>query len=283
MLTINEVLKQFSKTLNDAFTVREKKQIGKMFLLSYLNISATDLMLRKNEVVDDSMGEKFNRAIEAINAGTPVQYVLGKAYFYGLELKIDERALIPRPETEELVDWVLESVNSSSSFSILDVGTGSGCIALALKDNLPNAEVFGVDQSDEALNLSQSNAKLLDLDVTFKKADALHLNAFFHRKWDVIVSNPPYIPTAEAAQMKPHVVDFEPKMALFVPDDDPLLFYKSIAQYAKENLNKNGKLFFEVHEDLAKETYELLLERGFSNVEIRTDLQEKERMVKGEL
>lgn len=278
MPTINEVLKLFQSALNDEFNDREKKQIGKMFLLSYLNMSTADLVLRKNEYVDDTLWEKFKLAIETINAGEPVQYVLGKAYFYGLELQIDKRALIPRPETEELVDWVLESISPVAT--ILDIGTGSGCIALALKDNLPEAKICGVDESEDALSLAQSNAELLQLDVKLKKADALNLSAYFNRKWDAIVSNPPYIPKSEAKEMKPHVVNFEPEMALFVPDEDSLLFYREIAHYAKEHLTENGMLFFEIHEYLANDVVDLLDEFGFSKVEIRKDLQEKERMVR---
>ncbi|HLV42345.1 MAG TPA: peptide chain release factor N(5)-glutamine methyltransferase [Brumimicrobium sp.] len=272
------MLLKFSEELNDIFTPREKKQIGKMFLMDYLDFDASDLLLKKDEKVSSEIIERLNSAIYHINRGKPVQYVLGSVHFYGLELKIDKRALIPRPETEELVEWIIE-VWKDKSPRTLDVGTGSGCIPLAVKANIPKSDVYGVDVIQFALDLAIENAEKLNLDVTFDFANAMNLKTYSDQKWDLIISNPPYIPIDEKEEMNAHVVDHEPGTALFVPNDNPLLFYKVIALYAKDYLEADGSLFFEIHENLSKEIVTFLNAYGFSKVEVRKDLQGKDRMV----
>jgi len=278
MNTVNEMLLRFSEELNDNFTIREKKQIGKMFLMHHLSFDGTDLLLKKDEEVSAEIVERLNHAISEINRGRPMQYVLGTSYFYGLDLNIDRRALIPRPETEELVDWIVELWKDRSP-KLLDVGTGSGCIALALKANIPKSNVFGVDVIQNALDLAIENSKKLNLEVTFDFANAMNLHAYSRYKWDVIISNPPYIPLEERLEMKDHVVDYEPGTALFVPNENPLIFYKAIALYAKDHLVPEGSLFFEIHENLSKDIKQILNSAGFSKVEIKKDLQEKDRMI----
>lgn len=221
---------------------------------------------------------KFSQDLEALQTGKPLQYVLGEAYFCGLHLKVSPAALIPRPETEELVYWIQSDFQGKAN-RILDIGTGTGCIALALKKNLPKAEVWGMDISPEALELAQANAHQLKLDVHWKLASLFEVD-FESKQFNAIVSNPPYIPANEAESMEEHVLAHEPHLALFVPDNDALLFYRSIAQKAKKWLKENGHLYFEIHPDYALELVNMLEDQGYNCIELRKDLQDRPRMVK---
>lgn len=272
------MMNRISEQLSDVFIVREKKQIAKMFLMDFMGHDGTELLMNKDQMVPKEKVEAMEKAVQKINKGKPVQYVLGKTHFYDLDLKIDHRALIPRPETEELVDWIVKLWKNRSP-KVLDVGTGSGCIALAIKDQIPKSNVFGVDVIQNALDLAQENAEHLNLDVKFKFANAIKLHDFSPYKWDVIVSNPPYIPLDDKGQMKDHVIAHEPESALFVPNENPLLFYKAISLYARDHLVPKGSLFFELHEDMAEDVKKVLISYNFSQVEIRKDLQGKERMI----
>lgn len=235
------------------------------------------------------------RIVEELTAGRPLQYVLGYTEFCGLRIGVQEGVLIPRPETEELVEWIASSAGNARR--ILDVGTGSGCIALALKARLPHAEVCAADLSDEALTIARRNAAALKLDVTFGRADALAyetptadttptpaaaLDTAFGQGFDLIVSNPPYIPLPERAEMRRNVTDWEPDTALFVPEEDPLLFYRAIARCARSMLSSHGRLFFEVHERYAAETCALLRNEGYIDVTLRNDFNDKPRMLCGQ-
>ncbi|RYZ18488.1 MAG: peptide chain release factor N(5)-glutamine methyltransferase, partial [Chitinophagaceae bacterium] len=226
----------------------------------------------------------------------PVHYVLNKAWFYGMELYVDKAVLIPRPETEELVHWIINDVKASgiavfdqntlksdatTKLKILDIGTGSGCIALALKKEIPKAEVWGCDVSEEALNVARRNGSTLDIRVDFQGINFLdEVQQKSLPTVNIIVSNPPYIPLKDLATMQPNVVDFEPHTALFVPDNDALIFYKAIAAFAKKRLYTNGTIYLETHEDLGAAVVELFRGEGFASVEIKKDMQGKERMVK---
>ncbi|WP_165779296.1 peptide chain release factor N(5)-glutamine methyltransferase [Brumimicrobium salinarum] len=282
MNTVGQMLLKFNTELNDDFSNREKKQIGKLFMMDYMSYDGSELILNKNEQVPENIKNRVSTVITEINNGTPVQYVLGASHFYGLEIKSDPRALIPRPETEELVDWILKKWKDTN-INILDVGTGSGCIALALKANLENSRVTGVDVIQHALDLANENAENLNLDVSFKFANAMNLSSFSSKKWDVIVSNPPYIPIEEETEMQDNVIQHEPKTALFVPNENPLIFYKAIGIYAKNHLNDGGSLYFEVHENLAQLVKSTLQKLGFSKIEVKKDLQDKERMIHAQL
>ena len=278
MTKIQEILTIIREQLSGSFSENERIQVSKMLLMNYLDIQKSEILLRKDEEVDDEILNRIEKDLERINNGEPVQYVIGTTYFYGFEMRIDPRALIPRPETEELVDWIYKELKNRSP-KILDVGTGSGCIALALKAGLPNADVHGTDVQQEALDLAIENAMAMGLRVDFEQADALHLSDQYKDKWDIIVSNPPYVPEEDKASMQAHVLDYEPHSALFVPDNDPLKFYKSITEYAKNHLNEGGKLFFEINENLADEVKEILTLHGFPKIELRKDLQGKDRMI----
>jgi release factor glutamine methyltransferase len=213
----------------------------------------------------------------------PLQYVLGNTSFYGLEIQCNPAALIPRPETEELVDWVLSEVQLPSC-ALIDLGTGTGCIPLAIKAKRPSWQVSAIDVSEDALALARTNALSLALDVHFEAADLLKDFSDFTIKdnFNVVISNPPYIPNADAMSMLPNVLNHEPHLALFVPDSDPLLFYRRIVAFSEQYLEKEGYVFVEIHEDLSDETIQLFHQAGFANIELRKDLQGKPRMIKAQ-
>lgn len=215
-------------------------------------------------------------------AHRPIQYVLGTSPFFGLDLSVDERVLIPRPETEELVDWVLKTTSPQSVLKILDIGTGSGCIALALKKHLPQAEIHALDYSTEALQLAKENAKAHHLEIHFHHFNILDSSDSFPiTSFDYIISNPPYIDWEEKNEMDAHVKDYEPHLALFAPKGDPQAFYKAIAIFAKQHLTHNGKLFFELHAVGAIETEQILKMEGWKT-QLKQDLQGRNRMLMAE-
>lgn len=249
---------------------------------AWLNVSKSDLILNPELEISESEILKFLYAIKDLKRKRPVQYIAGKSWFYDLEIGVKEGVLIPRPETEELVDWVINE--SKEAKKIIDVGTGSGCIPLSIKSRLSNADVIGLDVSDEALAIATENAKSLNLSVDFKKFNALKWEDYpMTSKADVIVSNPPYIPESDKELMHENVLSFEPGLALFVDNDSPLIFYKAIADFAFGNLKKGGLLFFEIHESYGCETKKMLESKGFKNIELRKDLQGKDRMIKASI
>jgi release factor glutamine methyltransferase len=209
----------------------------------------------------------------------PVQYVIGTAWFYNMPFVVNESVLIPRPETEELVQWILEERDSRKKASILDIGTGSGCIPIALKKNWPEAEVHALDVSNEALEIAKANAKALDAEVHFQKANILEEKEWPQQQFDIIVSNPPYIPVQESNMLDKNVTDWEPHLALFVPDNDPLLFYRKIAAFAQSQLQPGGSLYFECHQQFAGEVLTMLKKEGFAAT-LKRDLFGNERMVR---
>ena len=279
--SIASVFGYFEERLSPTFSSREIKTIAKSFIAKRLNWEASDFLMRQKETVSESDLLYFRNAVKRIVAGEPFQYVLGTTFFYNLELDTDTRALIPRPETEELVDWMIKDFSSLDAGTLLDLGTGSGCIALSMKKALPSWSMSAVDVSKEALSLVQQNATKHQLEVDLIEDNALAFNeALYADKYTVIVSNPPYIPQKDSAKMAQHVLDFEPEMALFVADDNPLIFYQQIGEFALKKLDLNGALYFELNENLAEETKALLNKIGFNNTEIRQDLQGRNRMLK---
>ena len=228
---------------------------------------------------DESVQQGFESVLKGIELGQPIQYLTGKAHFYGLTFKVNPSVLIPRPETEELVDLVIKTVKKSGNncATLLDIGTGSGCIAISLKFHLPKTEVFGLDTSSAALVIARFNAEAHNAEVYFIEADILTYEQ--DNKYDVIVSNPPYIRELEKAGMHEQVLSHEPHLALFVSNEEPLIFYKAIARFAKNQLNQDGQLFFEINEYLGQETVAMLHEAGFSSVQLLKDMQGKDRMI----
>lgn len=280
--TLREIRAYFEKELANNYSESECKIILKTLYSQRFNVPASDFLMALDNRLSESDLLFFHQALKRLRANEPFQYVVGETEFYGLVLTCDARALIPRPETEELVDWICAE---GTHASVVDLCSGSGCIALALKSNLPDANVIAVEWSDAALALINENRKKTELTIAIEKGDVLtsDYTAFSKEKVDVIVSNPPYIPLRDKAMMHANVLDFEPEMALFVDDADPLLFYREILQRSAKILNDQGWIYFEIHEDLADGVVALFEANGFVNIEVRKDLQGKERMVRGQV
>lgn len=239
-------------------------------------------MLNEAAEIQQVKFDEYLQVLHRLKTGEPLQYVIGDTVFYGLTFKVSSAVLIPRPETEELVDWIIQRCTSDQftppgNGSILDIGTGSGCIAISLKKHLPNFSVSAIDVSKSALAVARGNALLNDAEVNFIHADILDYKST--EKYDVIVSNPPYITRQEQQAMHKNVLENEPHLALFVSDERPLIFYEAIAEFALGNLNENGLLCFEINEHLGKQTVEMLVDKSFVNITLRKDMQGKDRMI----
>ena len=250
-----------------------------------LGLKRIDLALNQLLTCDDFTNLFFEDALTRLKNYEPIQYILGATEFYSLPFKVDRNVLIPRPETEELVDWILETTKNqkqiAKTIKILDIGTGSGCIAVALAKNLPQAEVWALDISKNALNIARQNADLNEVSIRFIEANILTLETL-STKFDVILSNPPYVKQAEKLLMKPNVLNHEPHLALFVNNENPLIFYDKIADFAKTNLSSDGTLFFEINQYFGAELSALLKQKGFTNIELKQDLFAVDRMVMAE-
>lgn len=260
----------------------EASEVNQYFIIlcdAWLGLSKTDLIINPEKELSESEILKFLYGIKDLKKHRPIQYVAGKTWFYGLEIMVKEGCLIPRPETEELVDWVVNEEKKANS--ILDIGTGSGCIPLALKSVLKDAEVSAYDISEEALAIAELNGKHLGLAVNFIHADILDWeNQLLDESFDVIISNPPYIPNSDKPQMAENVLGFEPQLALFVENETPIVFYEKIADYAKKYLSNEGSLYFEIHESFAQEVTNMLKAKSFHEIILKQDLQGKDRMIK---
>lgn len=267
------------ESLHSQFAENELRIVTQILISEITGFSPAQIIVNKNTIFSDEQVKLVHSFVEKLKKNEPLQYVTGKTEFFGLKIITKPGVLIPRPETEELIEWIMQSLDRRPNFDMLDIGTGSGCIALALKSVFENAHVSAMDISAEALEIAAENANVLSLPISFLQGDALHLSAE-NSRWDVIVSNPPYIPTAEKEVMDSAVVDFEPHQALFVPDKDPLLFYRRIAEYAFSALRVNGLLFFEIHRDFGQQCVAMLHETGFTNVELRRDISGNDRMIK---
>lgn len=265
----------FNEQLSAQFSASECKQMWQQILYKRFRWTPTALLLKQDERLSESDLLYIRSFVKRLQAQEPFQYILGEVFFSDLVLKSDARALVPRPETEELIDLIQKQ---SQDFSqIVDVCTGSGCIALALKSKFPQAEVLGLDLSQEAIALATENASITNLEVAFQVIDIFEWHPT--QNFDLLVSNPPYIPQAEKAQMQANVVQYEPHMALFVPDQAPLLFYERLQVLANKHLAKGGWLALEINEDYAVPTKALFETSDFTNLEIYRDLQGKNRML----
>lgn len=265
--------------LKGLYPETEIRSFTNLIIEKLTGYSRTQIILNKNTLFSDIQRHEIESFIRLLKKHVPIQYILGETEFYGLPFMVNDSVLIPRPETEELVDWIRSENNRAEVLNILDIGTGSGCIAIALKHEFTNAAVEAFDISDKALETARSNAALNKLDVEFSKVDILNV-VVQNKKWDIIVSNPPYIPELEKSEIEANVLEHEPHLALFVPDNDPLLFYRHIALFAKKQLTPGGKLYFEIHRDYGKECVELLASLGFSEIELRKDISGNNRMIR---
>ncbi len=277
---------------NELHSIYDKEEIDSFFFMiteKFYKIRRIDFTLNPDFEIENT--SEWETIISDLKQEKPIQYILGEAWFYGLKFKVNENTLIPRSETEELVEWILKElsiINYQLPINILDIGTGTGCIPISLKSNLPEAEVFAIDVSEKALEVANQNAKDNKVEINFIQADILKTDDLLSLraesrslpKLDIIVSNPPYVRNLEKEEIKKNVLDYEPHLALFVEDNDALLFYRKIAELAKESLQSNGLLFFEINQYLGKETVELLENLGFKNIELRKDLKGNERMIK---
>lgn len=263
--------------------VYDKEEVHCFFYILcdfFLQYSRFEVSMALDTIVSAKNITAFDMALLRLKKQEPIQYILGCTAFYGLTFKVNEHTLIPRPETEELVDWVLSNLHDQDSMlDILDIGTGSGCIAISLAKNIPTARVSGLDISEKTLEVAQENAVKNQVLVSFCKKDILKTTAL-KNKYDVMVSNPPYVRQLEKKAMNANVLDYEPGVALFVPNEDPLLFYRKIAQLAMVSLQTRGWLYFEINEYLSKEMDVLLKDIGFANIEIKKDFREVPRMIK---
>ncbi|QES90785.1 peptide chain release factor N(5)-glutamine methyltransferase [Rhizosphaericola mali] len=278
-MTFQEVQARFIQDLEVIYDRRESEQITQLVLEKLTGWDRIKFSLFKNDVLSDRQMTILDKWRQELLYNRPVQYVIGEAWFVHYPFYVNENVLIPRPETEELVDWVYNDFKEQQ-VSILDIGTGSGCIAISLKKLLPKDHVFGLDISDKALNVAMKNAINLDADVQFLQRNILEFNVLENEKWDIIVSNPPYIRPSEQLEMRGNVLDFEPHLALFIEENDPLLFYRKIAALGTKHLYKNGTLYFEINEIFGQDVVSLLQDLGYTNVELKKDLQGKDRMTK---
>jgi release factor glutamine methyltransferase len=280
-MKITEYKVNFTKSLLLIYDEMEVESFFYLLLESKHQLRRIDLALDVDKEFSKEEISIWDSILEKLINQIPIQYIIGKTHFYGLEFMVNENVLIPRPETEELVDWIVKlntKLSKNKNLKILDIGTGSGCIAISLAKNITNSEVFAVDVSEKALVIAEKNAILNQVQVTLLPKNILETTTL-NQKFDIIVSNPPYVRNLEKAEIKPNVLDNEPHLALFVSDNDPLIFYKKIAELATANLNPNGQLFFEINQYLGKETHDLLKSIGLKNIELRKDIYGNDRMI----
>ncbi len=291
MKTVGEARLWLKEKIKNLFSAEELPEIMFLTLNFITGLSKTQQLVFPEKELSGQQIQMLLLSAQKLETGMPIQYVLAEADFFGLKFEVNPAVLIPRPETEELVSWVLEEkakveaetlkAESLTLTAILDIGTGSGCISISIKKNWPEATVSGLDISAEALQIAQKNALLNGVEVNFSQQDILNFMPIKEASaYSIIVSNPPYITQKEQQQMQSNVLDFEPSQALFVPENDPLLFYRAIANFAAVNLGHNGLLFFEINEKFGLQIVGLLKQKDFVEVELRQDFRGKDRMIK---
>ncbi len=285
-MVLKTLRENFYMSLKEEYPETEIQSFFNLLSECFLKMKRLDVTLNLYAPISGKKLEKFKNATLRLKKYEPIQYIVGSTEFYGLPFKVTENTLIPRPETEELVQWVIDSAKADS-YSILDIGTGSGCIAISLAKSMPSSTVFAVDVSKKALTVAKINSKLNKVDVEFLELDILKWKkdssnlVLEDSKFDIIVSNPPYVRVLEKAQMSDNVLHHEPALALYVEDDDPLIFYKEIVEFAKVHLKNEGQLYFEINQYLGTDMLQLLAESGFKNVALKKDIFGNDRMISG--
>jgi release factor glutamine methyltransferase len=284
-MTAGEAYIDFKKELGKVYDAREAATISDWVFESLTSMKRWERRTHQNKEINNNEYQQLQKYLKELLQHKPAQYVLNEAWFYKIKFFVNEDVLIPRPETEELVEWIVnevkaQNIRSSKPTNILDIGSGSGCISIALKKELPDANIVALDISGKALEVAKKNARELNAAVGFLEIDFLDETKWgIVSEYDVIVSNPPYIPVKEKESLEKNVIDFEPEVALFVEDDNPFIFYKKIARFSKMHLKKAGKIYVEINETKAEEVKEVFEKEGF-NVTIKKDIYGKERMVK---
>ncbi len=280
MKTILDIIKEINIKLSSIYDKKEVESLIYLIFDYLLKYTKFDIHLKKEEKITEEKEKKIINIVNQLIKHKPIQYIIGSTEFYNLHFKVNEYTLIPRQETEELVDIII-SENKGKNIEILDIGTGSGCIAISLASNLPNACVSAIDISEGALHIAKSNANTNNVYIQFSKLDILDKEIRGKMsKFDIIVSNPPYIMNSEKKFIKDNVLKYEPHTALFVSDVDPLIFYRNIASFSLMHLNKGGKIYFEINEALGKEMKEMMYNMGFSSICIIKDINNKDRILK---
>lgn len=281
-MILKEFRETFSKQLSATHPKTEIDTFFFMLIEEYLGLQRIDTVLKPDFLITTNKLSLLNTALKRLQNEEPLQYILGKTEFYGLPFLVNKNTLIPRPETEELVELILKEANKSKPLQILDIGTGSGCIPVTLAKKRPKATVFAMDVSEEALSIAKQNASLHNVVINLLQEDILKAE-ILPQKFDIIVSNPPYVRTLEKVAIKNNVLANEPHLALFVEDNNPLIFYDKIADLAKEHLRKNGKLYFEINEYLGKEMIALVALKGFKDIQLKKDVFGKDRILKASI
>lgn len=275
-----EFRQEFYNRLQAIYPKTEIAGMYGILLEDCMGISRVEAALRAHEIIPDSELDQLHKVLDRLSKQEPIQYILGKTSFYGLSLNVSPATLIPRPETEELVSWILSDLDAKTTkIKGVDIGTGSGCIALALKNNLANAEITAVDVSKEALEVVRQNVKELGLPMEVLQLDVLK-NSLPKEGLDFIVSNPPYVCETEKLEMRANVLDYEPDIALFVEDSNPLIFYDRILDVAKESVKEEGSVYFEINERFAEDIIKLAKEKGWKNNQVKKDIFGRDRMMR---
>jgi release factor glutamine methyltransferase len=281
-MKIKDYRTQFIQELSPIYDAGEAESFFYLILEEKQQLKRIDLALNSDLTFSNEEIQLWNSILEKLQQEIPIQYILGKTSFYGLNFEVNATVLIPRPETEELVEWIIKSnlnIQILNDSKILDIGTGSGCIAISLAKNISNAQVFAIDISERALATAKKNAEINEVNVTFIQKNILETEDL-EQKFEIIVSNPPYVRELEKQEIKKNVLDNEPHLALFVEDNDALIFYRKIAELALKNLSPKGQLFFEINQYLGREMMELLEKMGFKNIELRKDIYGNDRMIR---
>ncbi len=273
-------IQHIQSQLQGFYPATEIKSFTYLIIEKLTGFSRIEIIVNKNTLFSTKQQHEIESFIEKLKKFVPIQYILGETEFYSLNFIVNESVLIPRPETEELVNWIEKDTDKNAILNILDIGTGSGCIAISLKKVLPKATVEAFDISEKALETALLNAKRNNVEVSFSIVDILNPPEI-SKKWDIIVSNPPYIPESEKNEIHANVLEYEPHLALFVPNHDPLRFYRQIGIFAQQHLNPNGRIYFEIHRNAGQTGIELLNELGFLDVELKKDISGNNRMLKG--
>lgn len=278
---IGDIRSYYAQQLFKFYDERETETLIFMLLEDYAGVSKSEIIINPELTINESELLNIHFAVKDLKNYKPIQYILGKTEFYGIPILVNSAVLIPRPETEELVDWIIQDTKKDQESTMLDIGTGSGCIAIALKNALPMATIYAIDSSPNALDIANQNALMNQADITISQVDFLAKNAWKNLgQYDVIVSNPPYVRNMEKKDMKKNVLNYEPESALYVDDNNPLIFYKNIAEFGLDHLKINGSLYCEINQYLGEDTVKVFESYGFEDIQLKKDFKGNDRFIK---